>query len=587
MITKVFEWLRGSAFAVFCALLAAGDLSAQQEKVAALKKSMAENQQRLRQYKWVETTIVSMKGEEKSRVQKLCFYGPDGKVQKQQLSTPPPQQAPGGLKGKVVAQKKGEMTEYMKQAVALVHQYVPPDSQRIQAAVSAGKMALNPIGPNAVRLNFSNYLKNGDSFSLTLDTGSNSIQTVNVKSYLESPKDGIGLDVTFAKLADGISYPANTMLSAPAKQLQVKLQNSNYQQTAPQQQPTGAAAAGMSPQTLDTLTGPIALYPDALVAQVLMASTNFASLQKFSGWMGANANLKGSELQDAAQQAGFEAAYIALAPFPQVIQMMMQKPDWTKQLGKAFSTDKGAVFDSIQRLRAQAQAVGNLKTNPQQQVETQATSTGQQVIVIQPANPQVVYVPQYNPQVVYVAAPPPPPGPPVAATAAIAFTAGVIIGANSHHYYAGPYAWHGAAMYNEAWDRRSDYANQRNDMYQQNASQRQSAAQNNQSQRQSAAQANQSQRQSAISSGQSQASANQAQRQSSAASMQSQATANQSQRQSAAATSSHTSGQAASQRSGTTSGGFSGYQSGAATRSQSARGNGSLSSSRSGGGRRR
>jgi hypothetical protein len=566
---------------VFCALLAAGDLSAQQEKVAALKKSVAENQQRLRQYKWVETTIVSMKGEEKSRVQKLCFYGPDGKVQKQQLSTPPAQQAPGGLKGKVVAQKKEEMTEYMKQAVALVHQYVPPDSQRIQAVVSAGKMALNPIGPNAVRLNFSDYLKSGDSFSLTLDTGSNSIQTVNVKSYLESPKDGVGLDVTFAKLADGISYPASTVLSAPAKQLQVKLLNSNYQRAA------GASTAGMSPQMLDTLTGPIALYPDALVAQILTASTNFASLQQFSGWMGANSNLKGSELQDAAQQAGFDPSLVALAPFPQVIQMMVQKPDWTQQLGKAFTADKSAVFDSIQRLRAQAQAVGNLKSTPQQEVQTQTTSSGQQVIVVQPTNPQVVYVPQYNPQVVYVAAPPPPPGPSVAATAAVAFTAGVIIGANSHHYYYGPYAWHGAAMYNEAWEQRNEYVDHRQDMYQENSEQRQSAAQDRQSQRQSASQSNQSQRQSAISSGQSQAAANQTQRQSSAASMQSQASANQSQRQSAAATSSRASGQAATQRSGTSSGGFSGYQRGAATRSHSARGSGSLSSSRSGGGRRR
>lgn len=586
MEPMLLKWLRASAFAAFCVLFAAGDLSAQQEKVAALKKSIADNQQRLRQYKWVETTIVSMKGEEKSRVQKLCFYGPDGKVQKQQLSTPPPQQAPGGLKGKVVAQKKEEMTEYMQQAVALVHQYVPPDSQRIQAVVSAGKMTLNPIGPNAVRLNFTDYLKSGDSFSLTLDTGSNSIQTVNVKSYLESQKDGIGLDVTFAKLSNGVFYPANTILSAAAKQLQVKLLNSNYQPAAAQQQAAGGSTGGMSPQMVDTLTGPIALYPDALVAQILTASTNFASLQKFSGWLGANNNLKGSELQDAAQQAGFDPSLVALAPFPQVIQMMVQKPDWTQQLGKAFSADKDAVFDSIQRLRAQAQAVGNLKSTPQQEVQTQTTSSGQQVIVVQPANPQVVYVPQYNPQTVYVSSPPPSASS-TAAAAAIGFTAGIIIGANSHHYYYGPYAWHGAAMYHEAWEERNEYIDHRQDHYQENSQQRQSAAQDRQSQRQSAAQGNQSQRQEAISSGQTQAAANQAQRQSSAASMQSQASANQAQRQSRASTSSYGSGQVSSQRSGMSGGGFSGYQGRATTRSQSARGSGSLSSSRGGGGRRR
>jgi hypothetical protein len=578
--------------AVAVSLLGADCLRGQQEKVAALKQSLSENQKRLRQYHWIETTVVSLKGEEKSRTQKLCFYGPDGKVQKQPLTAPVQQQSPGGLKGKVVAKKKEEMTEYMQQAAGLVHQYVPPDPQRIQTVKAAGGLTITPTGPGAAKLEFHNYLKKGDSLSLNLATADNSIQTINVNSYLESEKDAITMSVTFARLGDGLSYPANIVLDAPAKKVQVKIQNSNYENVAaqgqaPASQTKAAPASKQTAQAIDQLTGPIALYPDALIAQILTAATNVAALQSFAAWMQKNANLKGSDLQDAAQKAGFDAAYVALAPFPQVIQMMAQKPDWTKQLGQAFTTDKNAVFDSIQRLRAQAQAAGNLKTTPQQQVVTQTTSTGQQVIVIQPANPQVIYVPQYNPQVVYVAAPPPPPGPSVAATAAVAFTAGVIIGASSSHYYHGPYAWHGAAMYNEAWDHRNEYVDHRNEHYQENASQRQSAAHENQAQRQSAAQANQAQRQSAISSSQSQATANQAQRQSSASSMQTQAAANQSQRQSAAATSSYGSGQTASQRSGTRSGGFSGYQSGAATRAQSARGSGSLSSSRSGSGRKR
>ena len=121
------------------------------------------------------------------------------------------------------------------------------------------------------------------------------------------------------------------------------------------------------------------------------------TVKSFAGWLGKNSKLKGSELQDAAQKAGYGAADVALAPFPQVVQMMAQKPDWTKALGQAFTADKDGIFDSIQRLRAQAQAVGNLKTTSQQQVETKTTAEGQQVIVIQPANPQVIYVPTYNP----------------------------------------------------------------------------------------------------------------------------------------------------------------------------------------------
>jgi len=599
-----------------------GMLQAQQDKIAAFKQALAQNQKRLGQYEWTETTIMKMKGEEKSRVQKHCFYGPDGKVQKQQISAPAQQQSPGGLKGKVVAKKKEEISEYMKQAVELVHSYVPPAAERIQAARDSDKLSFSPMGQSAVQLNFKDFMKPGDSMTLKVDKGKYALQSVSVKSYMEKKEDAIDLDVSFAALNDGVSYPAQIVLNAPAKKIQVVVQNSNYQKMtavevpqAPPQQPQGQQGQTMSPQQLDSLTAPIALYPDALLAQIFAASVNFPELQSFSDWMAKNAKLTGSALQDAAYKEGFDASLVALAPFPQVIQMMMQKPDWTKQLGQAFTATRDAVFDSIQRLRAQAQAKGNLKTTEQQEVQTQTTSSGQQVIVIQPANPQVIYVPQYNPQVVYVQSAPPPSSS-AAGAALVGFTAGIIIGAaaNSHYYY-GPYGWHGGAMYHDAWedryeaaehmqDQRQDYANQRQDNYQQNQSQRQDNYQQNQSQRQSTAQANQSQRQStaqanqanrqtSAQSAQANAQASQAQRQTSAqtgqAQRQSSASATQSSRQvqqSAASTSSRASGQTASQRSGMSSGGFSGYQSASATSSQSRRGNSSLSSSRSSGGGR-
>ena len=239
---------------------------------------------------------------------------------------------------------------------------------------------------------------------------------------------------------------------------------------------------------IDQLTGPIALHPDPLIFQILAASTNVDTLKSFAAWMGKNATLKGSELQDAAQKAGFDAPYVALAPFPQVVQMMAQQPDWTKALGQAYTADEKAVFDSIQRLRAQALEAGNLKTTSQQKVETQTTSNGQQVIVVQPANPQVIYVPTYNPQTVYVAAPPPPPsGASVAGAAAVGFTAGVIIGSSHNSYY---------RNYDDYWEDREDYYEDRQQNYQQNQDQRQANTQANQSQRQSNAQANQDQRQS-------------------------------------------------------------------------------------------
>ena len=123
--------------------------------------------------------------------------------------------------------------------------------------------------------------------------------------------------------------------------------------------------------------------------------------------------------------------------FPDVLTLLGQNMEWTTELGKAFISDQKAVLDSVQRLRAQAQAAGNLKTTPQQEVTTE-TQNGQTVIIVQPANPQIVYIPVYNPQVVYVAAPPAQSN--VAAAAAIGFMAGIVLGAAMSSSY-GYYGW--------------------------------------------------------------------------------------------------------------------------------------------------
>ena len=100
----------------------------------------------------------------------------------------------------------------------------------------------------------------------------------------------------------------------------------------------------------------------------------------------------GDQVQDAAKQHGFESSYVILVLFPQVVNYMADNIAWTKELGQAFTADRQGVLDSVQRLRAQSQKAGNLKTTPQQKVETKTTSSGDQVIVIEPANPQVVMV---------------------------------------------------------------------------------------------------------------------------------------------------------------------------------------------------
>ena len=359
---------------------------------------------------------------------------------------------------------------------------------------------------------------------------------------------------------------------------------------------TAAAAPKMAPEVLDKLLAPIALYPDQLLAQVLLCAETPAKVQELSGWLIKNQELKGTELQDAAQKQGFEPSFVVLALFPQVVNFMADNIAWTKELGQAFSTDRQGVMASIQRLRAEAKKVGNLKTTPQQKVETKTTTGGEQVTVIEPANPQVVYVPQYNPQVVYTqpatttvviqedndssgAA---------AAGAIVGFAAGIAIGAAmDNDYYYGPHGWSGAPrmytddrddFYDDRRDAREDYYENREDAREDYYENRDDARENAQDRRENTTE-NRSER------------ANTTQQQRTENQQNRQGTRTQTAQQSAGTASSTaqtrtTTRQSTAERSGTKSDAFSGYSSGRSERSASARGQSSRSRS-GGGGRRR
>jgi hypothetical protein len=248
---------------------------------------------------------------------------------------------------------------------------------------------------------------------------------------------------------------ANQPQSAPepaSSPPEIESATAQAQPQAPEAAPPASTDA-MAPAALDELLAPIALYSDPLLAQVLAAAANPQEVMDGGNWLLQNTSLQGQSLQDAAKQAGFGPSMQALVMFPSVVDMMCQNFDWTKQLGSAFNADQTAVMASVQRLRAQAASVGNLKSSPQQKVETQ-TVEKQQVIVIQPTDPKVIYVPTYNPQVVYITPPPPAPvvGPTsgdVIAAGLIGFTAGVIVGSmfNNNRYYPYPNWGYGGVWY--------------------------------------------------------------------------------------------------------------------------------------------
>jgi hypothetical protein len=203
-----------------------------------------------------------------------------------------------------------------------------------------------------------------------------------------------------------------------------------------------AAAAGAPAQTgktfsqeeLEQLVAPVALYPDSLLASVLMASTYPLDVVLADRWVKANPKLKDKALEDALQKQPWEVSVKSLAVFPQVLTMMSEKIEWTQKLGDAFLAQQSDVMATAQALRAKAVAQGSLKDSKEQNVVTEKTETTT-IIKIEPSNPEVVYVPTYNPTVVYGAWPYPayppyyyyPPGY-VAGGALLGFTAGVIVG---------------------------------------------------------------------------------------------------------------------------------------------------------------
>jgi uncharacterized membrane protein YgcG len=189
-------------------------------------------------------------------------------------------------------------------------------------------------------------------------------------------------------------------------------------------------------EELEQLVAPIALYPDALVAQVLMASTYPLEIVQAARWSKANPGLKDKALQDALEKQGWDPSVKSLTAFPSIIAMMSDKLDWTQKLGDAFLAQQKEVMAAVQRLRAKAQAAGNLKSGKEQTVTT-TTEGGTTVIKIEPANPEVVYVPSYNTTIVYGPWPypayppyywPPPYGYP-AGSVFFGFTVGIAIGA--------------------------------------------------------------------------------------------------------------------------------------------------------------
>jgi hypothetical protein len=200
-----------------------------QEKLAAAKQAAAENKQKLQQYTWIETSQLTLKGDEKPATQSSCRYGPDGQVEKTPVGALPQQPSGGRLKQKIVAKKKEEMKDYMEGVKGVLAMYVPPDPQKMQQAYQAGNVALNPVGGGTVNLIFTDYAQPGDKMTLTFDSAAKRMTALHINTYMGDAKDKVTLQVQMGSLPDGTNYAQQTILNAAAKELTVTTTNSDYQ----------------------------------------------------------------------------------------------------------------------------------------------------------------------------------------------------------------------------------------------------------------------------------------------------------------------------------------------------------------------
>jgi hypothetical protein len=202
-----------------------------QQRVSEIKESSAKNKQALASYSWNEQVTISLKGEQKKVQHFQVRLGPDLTPQKTSLDPPAESPSGGRLKRRVVAKKKEEYTDYANRMKALAQQYVPPEGDLLQQAYTRGNVLIGPTGsaPDEIQLVIHNYLKPQDSMTLILDKSQKQLLRVQITSYMDDPKDAMNLTVQFSRLSDGTNHVSNLVIDGVSKQMNIAIQNSNYQ----------------------------------------------------------------------------------------------------------------------------------------------------------------------------------------------------------------------------------------------------------------------------------------------------------------------------------------------------------------------
>ncbi len=212
-------------------LVANGQETDPKQAMAQIKTNLEASMKNLRAYTWIETTTIFKGGEAKSQTQNQCYYSVDGKLTKVAVGAPASgdDKKARGIRGKVVENKKEEMSENVKKSVAKVHEYLPPQADKLQAIYASGKSNIQVLEPNKkYNLGFPDYLQAGDNLGLSLDMAKGLLLGISVNTYVDKPDNKINFKLTYAQLPDGTEYASETVLDLAAEGLKVVIKNDGY-----------------------------------------------------------------------------------------------------------------------------------------------------------------------------------------------------------------------------------------------------------------------------------------------------------------------------------------------------------------------
>ncbi len=224
LVLAMFTWTS--------AVVAQADMK---ETVAMIKTNLVQSKEKVKQYGWIETIKVYIKGELKTTKQNQCYYSVDGQLTKVATGGNEQAKKPGGIRGRIAENKKEDMKEYVDKSVEKVKAYLPPAPEKIQQIFGDGKVSIQILEPNKkFKLSFPDYLQQGDILAISVDKSTQKLMELNVSTYLDKPDEKVVFTVKYKDLPDGTQYPVTTSLMAESQNLKIVIEQSGFKKGAGQ-----------------------------------------------------------------------------------------------------------------------------------------------------------------------------------------------------------------------------------------------------------------------------------------------------------------------------------------------------------------